>query len=290
MAHSPYIIEVTQDNFAQEVLVRSQQVPVLVDFWAAWCAPCKALMPILSKLVEEQKGRLILAKVNTDQQQALAMQQQIRSLPTVRLYYQGQLANEFIGALPENKIRQFLEPYLAPPPNPAEQQLAEVYQLFAAGQFEHAAQRLQGLLLLDPKNTQLKLAQARLYLAQGDVDTAAQVLAELPDADRKLPEVIQLQASLSFMHILKDAPPLEAVSQALLEDPADHLARHHYAAYAVVQENYELAMQQWLQLVKTAPQFQEGVAQKALVALFNMLGSDDPLVTTYRRKLFAVLH
>lgn len=290
MANSPYVVEVTQDNFASEVIARSHKVPVLVDFWADWCAPCKALMPILSKLADEYQGHFMLAKVNTDQQQALAIQQQIRSLPTVRLYQNGKPVNEFMGALPESRVRQFLEPYLTAAKNPAEAQLAAIYQLFAAGDFATAAQQLQGLLVLDPTNVQLKLAQARLYLAQNDLAAATQVLAELPESANKLAEVTQLRSSVTFMAILQEAPPLDVLQQRLAADTEDHLARHQVAAYAVIQEAYEVAMQQWLWLVQTAPQFQEGAAQKALIMLFNLLGSEDPLVNQYRRKLFALLH
>ena len=140
MSNSPYIIDITLENFQQVILEGSMQHPVLVDFWADWCAPCKQLLPILTKLADEYQGQFILAKVNIEEQQELAAQFQVRSVPTVMLVSQGQLVDQFNGAKPESEIRAFLEPHLS---NPVAQLKEQIKQLVGAEELDQAQMLLQ---------------------------------------------------------------------------------------------------------------------------------------------------
>ena len=162
MADSPYIVEVTAENFQTVILEGSMQQPVLVDFWASWCQPCQALMPLLAKLADEYAGKFILAKINTEEQQAIAAQFQIRSIPAVKLVHQGKLVDEFTGALPEAEIRAFLDRHIQQEASADDNAIEQAYALLMRGQSDAAATLIQQSLDADPKNPQAIVAFAKL--------------------------------------------------------------------------------------------------------------------------------
>ncbi|HDK37520.1 MAG TPA: thioredoxin, partial [Thiolapillus brandeum] len=152
MDNSPYIVEITNDNYQTAVLEQSHKVPVLVDFWASWCQPCQMLMPVLANLAEQYQGKFILAKINTEEQQELAAQFGIRSIPTVKLFRNGDPVDEFAGALPESEIRKFLEKHIS---RESDAMVDQAEQLLLQGDLENALKLLQQAKQTDPENSNI---------------------------------------------------------------------------------------------------------------------------------------
>lgn len=285
MSESPFIVDVTQYNFRAVVQEGSQRVPVLVDFWAAWCQPCKTLMPVLAKLAEEYQGAFVLAKIDTDREQALAAHLQIRSLPTVMLVKGGQVVEQFTGAQPESVVRALLERHVAKPEGPRE--LAE--RLVAAGRLEEARQLLLRAVAAAPEDVKLKLALARVIAAAGDVTAAQGLYDQLPADARLEPEARALKAQLRFLALVPTLPPADALQARLAQGP-DSEAAYQLALHLIAAGNYAGAMDMLYGLTQRDRSYGEDLARKTLLELFDLLGADDPLVKTYRKRLFAALY
>ena len=196
MADSPYIFDIDEANYEQIVLQGSHQVPVLVDFWASWCQPCQLLMPLLAKLVEEYQGRFILAKINTEEQQAIAGQFGIRSIPTVKLFRDGQPVDEFAGALPESEIRAFLDRHL---PRASDGSVAQAEERLHAGDTEGALALLSQAREEDPGNPRLLVAMAQIQAAERRSPRPPnKAWPSSPPTSRNKPEVQTLRAQLFF--------------------------------------------------------------------------------------------
>ena len=286
MTDSPFVFDVDQSNYEQIVLQGSHQVPVLVDFWATWCQPCQLLMPILAKLADEFQGRFILAKINTEEQQAIAAQFGIRSIPTVKLFRNGAPVDEFMGALPEAQIRDFLEKHL---PRPSDGAVAQAEQCLLAGDAPGALGLLADAAAADPGNPRIILTMAQVHAAAGDITAAEQALDSLPAAEQDKPETRQLRGQLFFDRIALDAEPPEILSRRLEETPNDSAARYQLAAHKVMANNIEPALEDLLQIMQNDRKFGDDAARNALLRLFDMLG-DDPAIRRYRARMFTLLH
>ncbi|WP_114417699.1 thioredoxin [Marinospirillum perlucidum] len=282
MSTSPYIVDITVENFQQIILEGSMQQPVLVDFWADWCAPCKALMPILTKLAEEYQGKFILAKVNIEEQQELAAQFQVRSVPTVMLVSQGQLVDQFNGAKPESEIRAFLEPHLT---NPVEQLKEQIRELIGAEQLDQAQMLLQQAISQLPEDYELQIQLARVLLQKSQASEAKAVLDNLPETEKGRPDVQGLQAGLKFA---EKAPSAEEL--AALGERDDSEARYLKALAALVQADYDRAVTLLMAIIRDDRGYDEGVAHKTLLEVFALLGEGNPLVIQTRRKLFTLMY
>ncbi len=287
MSDSPFVKIVTAENFQQEVIEASFQQPVLVDFWAEWCNPCQMLIPVLTKLADEYQGAFILAKVNTDEQQELAAQAGVRSLPTVKLFVDGQIVNEFMGALPESEVRRFLEPYLQ---GPIDEVLQAAQQAFDAGRDEEGLQILNQALADDPNNATLKVNIARISANRGDYDGAQALIDSLSDEDRDRDEVRELQAQLKLAKQLQDIGDPNELKQRIEQNPDDLDALLKMSHYLTAQQQYEAAMELLLQIMKKDRSFGDDAGRKGLLDLFELLGADHPLTKTWRRKMFSLLH
>ncbi|MCP5304616.1 MAG: thioredoxin [Chromatiaceae bacterium] len=286
MAESPFIFEIDESNYAQIVLQGSHQVPVLVDFWAEWCQPCKMLMPVLAKLVDEFQGRFILAKINTEEQQAIAAQFGIRSIPTVKLFKNGQPVDEFMGALPEPQIRAFLDQYL---PRASDGSVAQAEQRLLAGDAAGALSLLEEARAADPGNVRVVIALAQAHAAAGDVDTAERMLDELPVDEQTKDEVKRLRGQLFFDRVALEADPPGRLAEHLAATPDDSAARYQLAAHQVMAGDAQSALDNLLTIMQKDRKYGDDAARLALLQLFDMLG-DDPAVTRYRAKMFALLH
>jgi len=282
MSNSPYIIDITLENFQQVILEGSMQQPVLIDFWADWCAPCKQLLPILTKLADEYQGKFILAKVNIEEQQELAAQFQVRSVPTVMLVSQGQLVDQFNGAKPESEIRAFLEPHLS---NPVEQLKEQIKQLVGAEELDQAQMLLQQAISQLPDDYDLQIELARVLLQKSQAQDAKAVLDNLPETEKARPDVQGLMAGLRFA---EKAPSAEQL--AALGDRDDSEARYLKAMAALVQADYEQAMELLMAIIRDDRGYDEGVAHKTLIEVFTLLGEGNPLVIQTRRKLFTLMY
>lgn len=282
MNNSPYIIDITLENFQQVILEGSQQLPVLVNFWGESCAPCKVLLPVLHKLAEEFQGQFILAKVNTDTQPELTQQFQVRSVPTVLLVSQGQLVDQFNGVKPESELRAFLKQHLT---NPVDALKEQIKLLIGEGELDQAQALLAQAVEQLPDDIDLQIDLARVLLQKNLASEAKAVLDNLPEADKARPDVKGLMSGLSFSEVAPSAEQLAA-----LGDREDSEANYLKAMASLLQSDYEQALERLLNLLRDDRSYQEGVAHKTLLEVFAMLGEGNPLVIKARRKLYTLMY
>jgi putative thioredoxin len=285
MSDSPYIVDITPENFAQ-VIQASQRAPVLIDFWADWCQPCKQLMPVLAKLADEYLGRFFLAKLNTEAHQELAAQFGIRSIPTCKLFIDGQPVDEFSGALSESEVRSFLDKHL---PRPSDGLLAQAQQHLLSGDAETALTLLLQAKTEDPDNFRIDITIAQTQAASGDAAAAQATLDALPEEQQGEPEVQALRGHLHFEGEAAGLPDPQTLAKRLAADEHDSEARFQMAIHTVLQQDYEGALNILLELMRDDRSFNEGIAQKTLLKIFDLLG-EDPLAARYRSKMFTLLH
>jgi len=292
MADSPFIVQLDEQNFMQVVVEGSDTTPVLVDFWADWCAPCKSLMPILEKLAIEFNGAFILAKLDTEAHPGIAQQLEIRSLPTVKLFKNRQLVNEFMGALPESEVRSFIETNVGPAlsenedaaEGPSDNRVLQAMNLYEQGQVEAATQMLKAAQAEDPQNAEILLALGQISVSTGDVEVAESCLKALSEEDRKGAQALRLEGILEIARESDTQADPKVLQAQLNEDPGNSETRYNLAIAEALAGNVQVAMDHLLELVKTDPGYNEGAPRTKLLAMFNVLG-DDPLVGQYRRKL-----
>jgi len=287
MADSPYLVSVTAENFHSIVIEGSHRQPVLVDFWAEWCAPCRSLMPILAKLAGELGGKLIVAKVNTEEEQSLAAEFGVRSLPTVQLFHDGKAVDQFVGALPEPQIRQFLERHL---PRESDALIAGAYDLLSAGNLIEAQSLLEQARSLDPENARLLSADARIKAAAGDTKGAAEILARVPPEIADDPEVVALRGQLYFTNLASDALAEVELSSRLDVDPNDSESRYQLAAHRAAKGDYAAALEHLLTLMKRDRRFGDDAARKGMLMIFDLLGGEGELVSSYRSRMLNALY
>lgn len=287
MADSSHVHTATAQNFRDLVIEGSRSVPVLVDFWADWCQPCRMLMPILAKLAQEYGGKFVVAKVNTEEERELAAHFGVRSLPTVKLFKDGQPVDEFMGALPESEIRAFLDRHI---PRASDALVAQAYGRVQQGDLEGALALVDRAREEDPGNPRALFALARLQAATGDLEAAEASLAGLPAEEQDKPEVSGFRAQLLFEGIVRNAPPAADLEARLQSDPADSDARYRLAARRVLAGDYERALELLLDLMLRDRAYGEDAARKAMLEVFGMLGPGSELAKRYRTRMFNALH
>ncbi|MCC6532915.1 MAG: co-chaperone YbbN [Burkholderiales bacterium] len=281
-AHS---IDVGSDNFRDVVLEGSQRAPVVVDFWAPWCAPCRALTPILEKLADEYAGRFTLAKINSDENQDLAASFGVRGIPAVKAVVGGKLVDEFVGALPESQVRSFIERIL---PSPSEITRAEAAALLAAGQTDKAIEALDAALALDPRNEAAKIDRIDVLARLGRIEGAQAALEDLSPLSLDEPRVAALKAQLAFAQGTAQDPA--ALARRIDANPNDLDARLELARHYVQGQAYEPALEQLMAIVRADRKFRDDIGRKTLIEVFNLLGGQGDLVSRYRRLLSAALY
>ncbi len=271
---SDFIKAVTAADFEQEVLVKSQNIPVLVDFWANWCAPCKQLMPILHGLVESLNGKVHLATVDTDAEQELAMQFGVRSLPTVVLVKNGEIVEQFMGAIPESEIRKLIEPHLSEDidENTADtpefsENLAKAFELINNGQVSDAIIYLQ-----QDNSLQAKLLLIKIHLQQGDLQQAIDLFTQLDEKEQQDNDAKMIKTSIELIQQAQDANN-EALQQAIEE---------------TISSDSESGIEQMLALLAQADKDDKQAIKKALITAFNFI-DDAKLVSQLRRKMAALI-
>jgi len=287
MSESPYIHNVGMQNFQNLVLEKSINKPVLVDFWADWCQPCQTIMPMLAKLAEEYEGKFELAKVNADAEQELAAHFGIKSLPMMKLFFQGQIVDEKVGAVPESEVRAMLDKHIV---SESQQFMQTAMMAYEQGQTEQALEMLNHALTRDPDNAELKVTVAQMVHAQGDTESAQALLDSLDKEGSKLDAAIKLRAEIKLAGQLADLPDINEIEQRLAQNPLDLEALLHKSRHLTAHGDYDNAMACLLTIMRTDRSFEEDIGRSSLLELFDLLGGEHPSVQTYRRKLFTLLH
>ena len=287
MANVNAITEVTANTFTREVLDASRQLPVLVDFWADWCQPCKKLAPLLETVAKEQAGKLKLVKVNTDIERQLATQFGIRSLPTVALFKAGQLVDQFSGLIPKTAIDEFLARHLLRESDVLRQQAQAA---LAGGDQATALSILKMALAKEPDNYNIHPDLASLLVATGEYQQAEDLLNSLPANEQLNDEIINILAGLKFLAIVRDAPDPAALQRIVDQDKNNLQALYQLSAHQVIAGDYATAMEQLIEIVRRDRKFGDDAARKALLDVFAILGNTGDLVKRYRGKLAGLLN
>lgn len=279
---SEHALDVGLADFQQHVLDESKHRPVVVDFWAPWCGPCKSLKPVLEKLAAEYGGRFLLAKVNSDDNQELASRYGVRGIPSVKAFVNGAMVDEFSGALPEGEVRAFLDRLI---PSPAEELRVQAAGLRAGGDLSAALQTLADASRVDPAHLGVRLDAAEIMLDLGEADEARRLIARVPeDAD---PRVAQLKARLQFMGV--EGEDVATLTAQVAANENDLAARLKLANLLVAAGQHEAGMDQLLEIVRRDRGFEDDIGRKTLLAVFDLLGGGE-VVSRYRRQLSSLLY
>jgi putative thioredoxin len=284
MQPTAFTIDVGDDDFASQVLERSHHTPVVVDFWAPWCGPCRTLGPLLERLAAEHAGGFVLAKVNVDASPAVAQKYAVRSIPSVIGLRDGAIVAEFVGAQPEAAVRRFLATVL---PSEADGLVKAGEALARAGDGAGAEAKLRAALERDARHSRALLGLARLHAARGDAEGALALLERIILGEAELAEAAKLAAHLRMGAAgASDEPALRA---RIAADPEDLAARIELGRALAALGQHEEALEQLLAAVKRDAHFADESARKSMLDLFAVLGGDHPLTQRYRGELARAL-
>ena len=285
MSDLPHVFDATTETFEAQVLQKSLETPVLVDFWATWCGPCKTLGPILEKLAGEYHGAFELAKVDVDKEQQIAAAFQIRSVPTVFLVKGGQIVDGFPGALPEGQLREFLAQHgVTPLDAPADDASAEPVPLDPQTQVT----ALREAVAAEPDKDELKLDLALALIKTGATAEAGQLLDALPANLSTDDRAVRARARLDFGNALAGAPAADALAARVQADGNDLEARHQLGIHHLLGGQDEAALEQFIEMLRIDRNFRDGQPRKALIDAFRVI-EDEDLVGRYRRRMASLL-
>jgi putative thioredoxin len=290
-APGPLIKDSGLETFAADVLDASMEVPVIVDFWAPWCGPCKQLGPLLERLVTDAKGAVKLVKVNIDENPEIAQQLRIQSIPTVYAFKRGQPVDGFMGAIPESQLRQFIESLTGPleAQNEEEDTLAVASEALAKHDLSRAAQLFGQVLQEDPGNPKAVAGLARCYLESGDLDRARKTLRLVRPDGASDESYRAVEAELSLKERAAGAGNPEHLRARIASNPADLEARFDLALVLDGRGAREEAMDQLLEIIRRDRKWKEDAARKHLLTLFEAMGPTDPRTLAGRRRLSSIL-
>lgn len=287
------IKDVTEQDFMAEVVEASMQVPVIVDFWAPWCGPCKTLGPQLEAAVTAAKGAVKMAKVNVDQAQMIAGQLQIQSIPTVYAFWQGQPIDGFQGAVPESEIKAFVERVVQAAGGDASGGLDDALdaadEMLEAGAASDAAQTYAAILGEDPANARAYAGMVQAHLALEDLEQAEAILNGAPAEISGTSELEAARAQLELAKQAADAGPVAELTAQVEADPDNHQARFDLAQALYASGDGEAAVAQFLELFRRDREWNDGAAKAQLFTIFDALKPNDPVVLNGRRKLSSMI-
>ncbi|MBK5104426.1 MAG: co-chaperone YbbN [Burkholderiales bacterium] len=281
-----HTFETGTETFERDVLQASASVPVLVDFWAPWCAPCRALKPILEKLAGEYKGRFVLAKVNSDEHPQLSARFGVRGIPNVKAFVDGKLADEFTGALPESEVRAFIDRLI---PTPGEKLRRTARALVNQGDFDEAERNLRSALELEPENLAVRLDLVELLLAKNSHAEADQLFAPIPERERD-ERADRLYSVLALWKKSREMPPIDELEAKLAADPDDLNSRLALGERLVADMRFEPALAALLEVVRKDRGALRTSARKLMVDVFSLAEDQDELVSKFRKLLAGALY
>ena len=280
-------------TFAQDVIEASQEIPVIVDFWAPWCGPCKQLGPILEKVVGEAGGAVRLVKIDIDQNQQIAQQLRIQSIPAVFAFYQGRPVDGFQGAVPESEIRAFVKRLTdtagTATQSPVDAALEQANAMVEAGDFDQAGAIFQQIIEHAPDDLAAKAGLARCYLETGDNAQAREFIDGLSDEERGDKALAAIVSTLDLADKAADAGDLGPLRAAVEANPKDPEARHNLALALYAADEREAAIDELLTIVQTNRAWNDDAARRQLLEFFEAMGPTDPLTVGGRRKLSSLL-
>ena len=280
------VVDIDQNNAQQYLIDESFNRPVVVDFWADWCAPCKQLMPLLEKLAEEYAGAFLLAKINADEQQGISQQLGVRSLPTVMVFKDGQPVDGFAGAQPETAVREMLQKHL---PSPWDAKIAEATELLDQGDTSGALALLRAAWEESDKLLDITLAYAGALVEANRLDEAEEVLNEVRLVDRDALHE-QLMAQIELKREAGKSPEIEALESELASDESNHSVRVKLAVQLTTGAHYRDALEHLLVVLRADRAWNNGEAKRLYLDTIASIGKGDPLAAEYQRKLFSILY
>ncbi|MCA3263105.1 MAG: thioredoxin [Telmatospirillum sp.] len=284
------VVDSTDEAFEKDVLAASAKVPVIVDFWAPWCGPCKQLGPAIEKVVREAKGAVKLVKINIDEHPYFAQQLRVQSIPAVFAFKAGRPVDAFLGALPEGDIRKFVKKLLGDKgPSPIEQALEQAKEAFDAGDAPTAAALYAQILQHEPANAKAVAGLVKCQIAAGELDAAAAMLADLPPELAKDAEIAAAKTALDVARQGEKAGDVAPLRAKLEANPADHETRVAFALALFAGGAAEEAIDQMLDLYKRDRNWNEGAARAQLVKFFEALGNTHPATIQGRRRLSSLM-
>ena len=280
------VVDIDQNNAQQYLIDESFNRPVVVDFWADWCAPCKQLMPLLEKLADEYAGAFLLAKINADEQQGISQQLGVRSLPTVMVFKDGQPVDGFAGAQPETAVREMLQKHL---PSPWDAKIEEATELLDQGDTAGALALLRAAWEESDKVLDITLAYAGALVEANRLDEAEEVLSEVRLVDRDALHE-QLMAQIELKREAGKSPEIEALEAELAGDESDHAVRVKLAVQLTTGAHYRDALEHLLVVLRADRDWNNGEAKRLYLDTITSIGKGDPLAAEYQRKLFSILY
>jgi len=281
-----HVVDIDENNAQQYLIDESFNRPVVVDFWADWCAPCKQLMPLLEKLADEYAGAFLLAKINADEQQGISGQLGVRSLPTVMVFKDGQPVDGFAGAQPETAVRELLQKHL---PSPWDAKVAEATELLDQGDTAGAVGLLRSAWEESNKLLEITLAYAGALLEANRLDDSEAVLDEVRLVDRDALHE-QLMAQIELKRVAGKSPEIAALEAELLADEADHAVRVKLAVQLTTDAHHRDALDHLLTVLRADRDWNNGEAKRLYLDTIASIGKGDPLAAEYQRKLFSILY
>jgi len=284
------IKDVTAATFQADVLEASMQAPVIVDFWAPWCGPCKQLGPMLEQQVKAANGAVTMAKINIDEEQQIAGQMGVQSVPTVVAFVGGRPVDGFVGAQPESQIKAFIEKVAGPVgPTPAEQMMEQAADALEAGDLNMAANCFAGVMQEDPTNMDAVAGLCQCYILAGQPQEAENAINDLPDNMKSHPAIAQVIAALAQAEAAANAGPLDELAAQVEADPKNPELRFDLATAQAAGGDYEAAFDNLLYLVEYHAKWNDGAGKAKLLELFDLLGATDERTVSGRQRLGSLL-